>query len=79
MNKKSFICSVTGLLTIGALTGLLLTNRTEAQSTHPDPNHHSAPKAPQSQGGMMAYSDQRFIEMMIPHHQDWAYGNDPGN
>jgi uncharacterized protein (DUF305 family) len=71
MNKKNFIYSFTGLLTIGALTGLLLTNRTQAQSTNPGHNlHHPDQSTPPPQSGMMARPDQHFIEMMIPHHQD---------
>ncbi|PSB24942.1 DUF305 domain-containing protein [Stenomitos frigidus] len=64
MNKKSPLYSLTGLLAIGALTGTLLVNRTQAQSPNADQ------PAPPPQSGMMAPSAQHFIEMMIPHHQD---------
>lgn len=71
MNKKALIYSFLGLLTSSALAGLLMTNRTQAQSTNPNHNlHHPGTKAPPPQRGMMTRPDQYFIEMMIPHHQD---------
>jgi uncharacterized protein (DUF305 family) len=75
MNKKIYIkiyiYSLTGLLMSSALTGLLLTSRTQAQSTNPDHNlHHPDAKVPAPQSSMMTRPDQYFIEMMIPHHQD---------
>lgn len=71
MNKKTIIYSFVGLATSGALAGLLIANRTQAQSTNPNHNqHHPGKPAPAPQSGMMTRPDQFFIEMMIPHHQD---------
>lgn len=68
MNKKTIIYSFVGLLTSGGLAGLLIANHTQAQSIHPD--HPAGTQAPAPQSNMMTRSDQHFIEMMIPHHQD---------
>ena len=71
MNKKTIIYSFVGLLTSSGLAGLLVTNRTQAQSTNPDYNlHHPGTQTPAPQSNMMTRPDQHFIEMMIPHHQD---------
>ena len=67
MNKKTIIYSFVGLLTIGSLTGLLVANRTQAQSSNTPP---PGTQAPAPQRSMMTRPDQHFIEMMIPHHQD---------
>jgi len=68
MNKKTIIYSVVGLLTSGGLAGLLIANRTQAQSSNTLPRPRTQAPAPQS--SMMIRPDQHFIEMMIPHHQD---------
>jgi len=68
MNKKTIIYSVVGLLTSGGLAGLLIANRTQAQSSNTLPRPRTQAPAPQS--SMMTRPDQHFIEMMIPHHQD---------
>lgn len=69
--SKILIYSFLGFLTSSALAGLLITHRTQAQSTNPDHNlHHPSTKAPAPQSGMMTRPNQYFIEMMIPHHQD---------
>ena len=71
MNKKTIIYSFVGLLTSSTLVGLLITSRTQAQSSNPNHNqHHPGKPAPAPQSGMMTRPDQFFIEMMIPHHQD---------
>jgi len=71
MNKKTIIYSFVGLLTSSSLAGLLVTNRTQAQSTNPDYKlHHPGTQTPAPQSNMMTRPDQHFIEMMIPHHQD---------
>jgi len=71
MNKQTLIYSLVGLLTSSTLAGLLIANRTQAQSTNPNHNlHHPGTKPPAPQSSMMARPDQYFIEMMIPHHQD---------
>jgi len=71
MNKKTIIYSLVGLLTSSTLVGLLITSRTQAQSSNPNHNqHHPGKPAPAPQSGMMTRPDQFFIEMMIPHHQD---------
>jgi len=71
MNKNVFIYSLVGLLTSSTLVGLLITSRTQAQSSNPNHNlHHPGNKAPAPQNSMMTQPDQHFIEMMIPHHQD---------
>ena len=66
--NKTIIYSFVGLLTSGGLAGLLIANRTQAQSIHPDQPARTQAPAPQS--SMMTRPDQHFIEMMIPHHQD---------
>ncbi|MBC7969761.1 MAG: DUF305 domain-containing protein [Verrucomicrobia bacterium] len=68
MNKKTMIYSVVGLLTSGGLAGLLIANRTQAQSSNTLPRPGT--QAPAPQNSMMTRPDQHFIEMMIPHHQD---------
>ena len=68
MNKKTIIYSVVGLLTSGGLAGLLIANRTQAQSSNTLPRPGT--QAPALQSSMMIRPDQHFIEMMIPHHQD---------
>jgi len=68
MNKKTIIYSFVGLLTSGGLAGLLIANRIQAHSIHPD--HPAGTQAPASQSNMMTRPDQYFVEMMIPHHQD---------
>ncbi|PZV07357.1 MAG: DUF305 domain-containing protein [Leptolyngbya sp.] len=68
MNKKTIIYSVVGLLTSGGLAGLLIVNRTQAQSSNTLPRPGT--QAPAPQNSMMTRPDQHFIEMMIPHHQD---------
>jgi len=62
------IYSVVGLLTSGGLAGLLIANRTQAQSSNTLPRPGT--QAPAPQNSMMTRPDQHFIEMMIPHHQD---------
>ncbi len=68
MNKKTIIYSFVGLLTSGGLAGLLIANRTQAQSIHPD--HPARTQVPAPQSSMMTRPDRHFIEMMTPHHQD---------
>lgn len=71
MTKKALIYGVAGLVTSGAIAGLLIVNSTQAQSSpkEQDPHHPSAQTNPRH-GGMMADMDRHFIEMMIPHHED---------
>jgi uncharacterized protein (DUF305 family) len=70
MNHKIRIYSFIGLLTSSMISGLLITNNTQAQSPNPDHNfHHPSNQNNSAQKRMMAQPDQHFIEMMIPHHQ----------
>ncbi|HBL12629.1 MAG TPA: DUF305 domain-containing protein [Cyanobacteria bacterium UBA11162] len=83
MNTKSLIYGLVGLVAGGAITGVLISNLTQAQPQNFTKNNptqtqansqtsQSDPHHPQhSQMGMMNHQqmDQHFIEMMIPHHQ----------
>jgi len=46
MNKKTIIYSVVGLLTSGGLAGLLIANRTQAQSSNTLPRPRTQAPAP---------------------------------
>jgi uncharacterized protein (DUF305 family) len=72
MKSRNLIYGLIGLLSSGALTGLLITNNTQAQSPNPQHNihHPSTQTTPRQRGMMMGAVDQHFIEMMIPHHED---------
>jgi len=80
MNNKSLIYGFIGLVTGTATTGLLVINRTQAQSQvsrqnslNPTQIQSQVPRPNQQRGmGMMnpQQADQHFIQMMIPHHQD---------
>lgn len=80
MNNKSLIYGFVGLVTGTAITGLLVINRTQAQSQVSEQNplnqtqiQSQVPRQNQQRGmGMMnpQQADQHFIQMMIPHHQD---------
>ncbi|MEG3841837.1 DUF305 domain-containing protein [Microcoleus sp. herbarium14] len=61
MNNKFLVYSLVGLLSSGAVTGLVLVNSKQAQSLPRSGN----PQQPRS-----VRVDRHFIEMMIPHHQD---------
>ena len=80
MKTKTLIYSLISLVAGGTLTGILLINRTQAQ-TQAARNNSSLLAQTQPQGspspsptgmGMMMNQqqvDQHFIQMMIPHHQ----------
>lgn len=80
MNNKSLIYGFVGLVAGTAITGLLVINRTEAQSQVSEQNplnptqiQSQVPRQNRQRGmGMMnpQQADQHFIQMMIPHHQD---------
>jgi uncharacterized protein (DUF305 family) len=66
--------SLVGLILGGSLTGLLLMNRTQAQTQGKIPEHnpyHSsiAMGMGMSMGMNQEQVDRHFIEMMIPHHE----------
>jgi uncharacterized protein (DUF305 family) len=67
MNKKTQLYSLIGLLTSSMISGLLITNYTQAQS--PNLEHDSHHPSTSQKPMMMTQFDQHFIEMMIPHHQ----------
>lgn len=81
MKNKTLSYSLVGLVAGGTLTGILLINRTQAQTqvfretppllarTH-QPKSSPSP-APTGMGMMINQQqvDRHFIEMMIPHHQ----------
>ncbi|RAM49979.1 MAG: DUF305 domain-containing protein [Hapalosiphonaceae cyanobacterium JJU2] len=70
MKNRTLIYGLTGLLTSSVITGLLITNNTQAQSPNSQHNtHHPSAQTNPSRRGMMTEIDQHFIEMMIPHHQ----------
>ncbi|MBD2435171.1 MULTISPECIES: DUF305 domain-containing protein [Nostocales] len=71
MKNRILIYSLTGLLTSSVLAGLLITNKTQAQSPNSEHNtHHPSAQATPSQRGMMTQVDRHFIEMMVPHHEE---------
>ncbi len=61
MNQKFLAYSLAGILTSGAVVGLLLGRSQAGQSL---------PPSGKSQPPRSMRVDQHFIEMMIPHHQD---------
>ena len=61
MNKKFLVYSLVGLLSSGAVAGFVLVDSQQGQSLPAS----GKPQQPKS-----VRVDQRFIEMMIPHHQD---------
>ncbi|MBD2279484.1 DUF305 domain-containing protein [Aphanizomenon flos-aquae] len=70
MNSKNLIYGLIGLVSSSAVSGLLLVSNTQAQSPNSEHNsHHSSKQANPPKKGMMMQTDQHFIEMMIPHHQ----------
>ncbi len=64
MKNKNLIYGLIGLLSSSAVGGLLIINSTQAQTPNPEKEIMPSP-----QRGMMIHTDQHFIEMMIPHHQ----------
>ncbi|HEY9800175.1 MAG TPA: DUF305 domain-containing protein [Leptolyngbyaceae cyanobacterium] len=70
MNNKNLIYNLIGLLSISAVGGLLIINKTPAQSPNSQHNiHHPSAQVTPCQQGMMGEVDQHFITIMIPHHQ----------
>ena len=70
MNSKNLIYGLIGLVSSSAMSGLLIISNTQAQSPNSEHNsHHSSKQANPPKKGMMMPTDQHFIEMMIPHHQ----------
>jgi uncharacterized protein (DUF305 family) len=71
MKNKNLIYGLIGLLSSSAVGGLLIINSTQAQTPNPEHNTHHPSTAitPPPQKGMMIYTDQHFIEMMVSHHQ----------
>ncbi|HBB35877.1 MAG TPA: DUF305 domain-containing protein [Cyanobacteria bacterium UBA9273] len=83
MKNKSLIYGIVGLLAGSALTGLLLINRTQAQTQLGEQNSQiqkpqydrRSPETSRSANrlamGMMdrEQADRHFIQMMIPHHE----------
>ena len=70
MKSKNLIYGLIGLVSSSAVSGLLLVSKTQAQSPNSEHNsHHSSKQANPPKKGMMMQTDQHFIEMMIPHHQ----------
>ena len=70
MKNKNLIYSLIGLLSSSVVGGLLIINSTQAQTPNSEHNsHHPSKQTTPQQKGMMTHTDQRFIEMMIPHHQ----------
>ncbi|AFY96926.1 DUF305 domain-containing protein [Chamaesiphon minutus] len=61
MNNKFLIYSLVGLLSSGAIGGIVLSNSKQAQSL---------PASGNAQQSRSVRVDRHFIEMMIPHHQD---------
>jgi uncharacterized protein (DUF305 family) len=81
MKNKTLMYSLVGLAAGGTLTGILLINRTEAQtqafrhtpSLLAQTQHPQGSPSPSSTGMRRMMNQQQvarhFIEMMIPHHQ----------
>ncbi len=76
MNRQPIVYSLVGLLAGGAITALILLT---AKSTSPIPASNITPSAQTAtplnsttpfRTGMRGQTDQRFIVMMIPHHED---------
>ncbi|HAX77138.1 MAG TPA: DUF305 domain-containing protein [Cyanobacteria bacterium UBA11372] len=70
MSKKVLIYTLMSLLTSSAIAGIVVSDRTQAQSTNSSQNLHQqlAQVTPRPRG-MMTQADRHFIEMMMPHHQ----------
>jgi uncharacterized protein (DUF305 family) len=70
MKSKNLIYSLIGLVSSSAVSGLLIISSTQAQTPNSERNfHHPSKQANPPKKGMMMHTDQHFIEMMIPHHQ----------
>jgi uncharacterized protein (DUF305 family) len=70
MKSKNLIYSLIGLVSSSTLSGLLILNSTQAQSLNSEHNsHHPSKPTTTTIKKMMTHTDQHFIEMMIPHHQ----------
>lgn len=70
MKSKNLIYGLIGLVSSGAVSGLLIISSIQAQTPNTEHNsHHLSKPANPPQKGMMTHTDQHFIEMMIPHHQ----------
>lgn len=70
MKTKNLIYSLIGLLSSSAVSGLLMISSTQAQTPNSEHNsHHPSQQANPPKKGMVMQTDQHFIEMMIPHHQ----------